>query len=433
MNAAPLPVDYQHLFRSIPAALLLMAPDATILDNTDEHVAVSLKARDEVVGRPLFEAFPSVDQNQGDIMEASHAHVRQQLEPHTMPLIRYDLERPAEQGGGFEEYYWQATHYPILDAQGRLQYILQRTANVTEQLRAAKAAAEAQEKLAEEQARTLFILENLPVLIWTTTPDGRADYFNPRWLAFTGHNLTDELGDNWTASVHPDDRARVAEHWHKHLASGELFQAEYRLRRADGEYRWILARAAPRRADDGTITMWVGGATDIHDQKLLVQELLETNEQQASLSEQAYANYQQAQQQRQTLYSLLMKAPACIGIMRGPEHRFEFANEGLVDLARHIEIVGRTAEEVFPEIKGQGVIDILDQVYQTGESYQGRERLIRLDKGDGSGELRDAYFTFFYQRFEEHGQAAGITVFVSEVTKLVEARRALEELRNGQA
>jgi len=53
MSTPALPVDYQHVFRSIPAALLLMAPDATILDNTDEHVAVSLKAREEVVGRPL--------------------------------------------------------------------------------------------------------------------------------------------------------------------------------------------------------------------------------------------------------------------------------------------------------------------------------------------------------------------------------------------
>jgi PAS domain S-box-containing protein len=432
MTAAPLPVDYQRLFHALPENFLLIGPDpdATILDNTDSHVAVSLKSREEAVGKPFFEAYPASDASGAAIIRESHTHVRQHLAPHTMPLIRYDL---AGADGQLEEYYWQATHYPILDAQGQLQYILQRTQNVTEQLRAAKAAAEAQARLAEEQARTLFILENLPVLIWTTTPDGRADYFNPRWLAFTGHDLTDELGDSWTASVHPDDQARVTEHWHKHLASGELFQAEYRLRRADGDYRWILARAAPRRADDGTITMWVGGATDIHDQKLLVQELLETNEQQASLSEQAYANYQQAQQQRQTLYSLLMKAPACIGIMRGPEHRFEFANEGLVDLARHIEIVGRTAEEVFPEIKGQGVIDILDRVYQTGESHQGHERLIRLDKGDGSGELRDAYFTFFYQRFEEQGQAAGITVFVSEVTKLVETRRALDELRGKQA
>ncbi|MGI4864978.1 MAG: PAS domain-containing protein [Janthinobacterium lividum] len=430
MSAAALPVDYQHIFRSLPAALLLMAPDATILDNTDEHVAVSLKAREEIVGRPLFEAFPSVDKNEGDIMLHSHEHVRHTLEPHTMPLIRYDLERPAELGGGFEEFYWQATHFPILDAQGQLQYILQRTQNVTEQLRIAKAAAETQAKLADEQARTLFILESLPVLIWTTTPDGRADYFNPRWLAFTGHSLTEELGEQWLDSLHPDDKTRVLDTWQQRLTSGDLFQAEYRLRRADGEYRWILARAAPRRADDGTITMWVGGATDIHDQKLMVQELLDTNEQQAALSEQAYDNYHLAQQQRQTLYGLLMKAPACIGIMRGPEHRFEFANEGLVNLARHIEIVGRTAEEVFPEIKGQGVIDILDQVYESGESYRGRERHIRLD--NGHGELRDTYFTFFYQRFEESGQAAGITVYASEVTELVETRRALEALRPDQ-
>ncbi len=432
MPATPLPVDYQHLFRSLPENFLLIGtdPEATILDNTDSHVAVSLKPRAEAVGKPFFEAYPASDASGAEVIRESHQHVRRHLEPHTMPLIRYDL---AGADGQLEEFYWQATHYPVLDAQGQLQYILQRTQNVTEQLRAARAAAEAQQKLADEQARTLFILENLPVLIWTTTPDGRADYFNPRWLAFTGHDLAEEIGEHWLESLHPDDRARVAELWQQRLATGELFQAEYRLRCADGSYRWILARAAPRRADDGTITMWVGGATDIHDQKQLVQELLETNEQQAALSEQAYHNYQQAQQQRQTLYSLLMKAPACIGIMRGPEHRFEFANEGLVSLARHIEIVGRTAEEVFPEIKGQGVIDILDGVYQTGESYRGRERLIRLDKGDGSGELRDAYFTFFYQRFEENCQAAGITVFASEVTELVNLRRALGESPNGQA
>jgi PAS domain S-box-containing protein len=428
MNPAALPVDYQHVFHSLPENFLLIGtdPNATILDNTDSHVAVSLKSRAEAVGKPFFEAYPASDEHGAAVIRASHEYVRQHLAPHTMPLIRYDL---AGADGQLEEFYWQATHYPILDAAGQLQYILQRTQNVTEQLRIAKAAAEAQQKLADEQARTLFILENLPVLIWTTTPDGRADYFNPRWLAFTGHRLAEEVGDSWTANVHPADQARVTDLWHERLRTGELFQAEYRLRRADGEYRWILARAVPRRTDDGTITMWVGGATDIHDQKLLVQELLETNEQQAALSEQAYANYQQAQQQRQTLYSLLLKAPACIGIMRGPEHRFEFANEGLVNLARHIEIVGRTAEEVFPEIKGQGIIDILDGVYQTGESYQGHERLIRLDKGDGSGELRDTYFTFFYQRFEESGQAAGITVYASEVTKLVETRHALEALQ----
>ncbi|RYY18908.1 MAG: PAS domain S-box protein [Cytophagaceae bacterium] len=430
MPAPALPVDYQHVFHSLPENFLLIGPDpdATILDNTDSHVAVSLKSRAEAVGKPFFEAYPATDERGAAVIRASHAHVRQHLAPHTMPLIRYDLAGP---DGQLEEYYWQATHYPILDAQGQLQYILQRTQNVTEQLRIAREAAEAQARLADEQARTLFILESLPVLIWTTTPDGRADYFNPRWLAFTGHSLTAELGEQWLASVHPDDQARVQALWQARLATGELFQAEYRLRRADGEYRWILARAAPRHADEGTITMWVGGATDIHDQKQLVQELLETNEQQAALSEQAYDNYQQAQQQRQTLYSLLLKAPACIGILRGPEHRFEFANEEFVELMRHTELVGRTSKEVFPELHDQGIFEILEHVYATGESYMGREQFFRLDTGDGSGQLRDAYFNFRYQRFEENGQAAGITVYAYEVTELVHLRQALAAAQQG--
>jgi PAS domain S-box-containing protein len=424
MPDSVLPVDYQHLFRSLPESFLLMGPDSTVLDNTDSHVAVSLKSREEAVGKTIFEAYPTSGTSGVNAIQESHDYVRQHLEPHTMPLIRYDL---AGADGQLEEFYWQATHYPILDAQGQLQYILQRTQNVTEQLRMAKAAAEAQAKLAEEQSRTLFILESLPVFIWTTTPTGEADYFNPRWLAFTGRNLAEELGEQWSADLHPDDQARVQTTWQQCVATGESFQAEYRLRRADGEYRWLLSRAEPRRADDGTITMWVGGATDIHDQKLMVQELLDTNEQQASLSEQAYQNYQLAQQQRQTLYGLLMQAPACIGITRGPQHRFEFVNEGLAELVNHTKLVGRTTEEAFPELRGQGILEELDKVYATGESYQGREILVRLDTNDGSGQLREAYFNSLYQRFDEGGQAAGITIYAYEVTELVETRRKLNE------
>jgi len=426
MPDSALPVDYQHLFRSLPENFLLMAPDSTVLDNTDSHVAVSLKSREEAVGKSIFEAYPTSGTSGVNAIQESHDHVRQHLAPHVMPLIRYDLAGP---DGELEEFYWQATHYPVLDAQGQLQYILQRTQNVTEQLRVAKAAAEAQARLAEEQSRTLFILESLPVFIWTTTPSGKADYFNPRWLAFTGRNLTEELGEQWTADLHPDDRARVQAVWQQCVATGESFQAEYRLRRADGEYRWLLSRAEPRRADDGTITMWVGGATDIHDQKQMVAELLDTNEQQAALSEQAYQNYQLAQQQRQTLYGLLMQAPACIGITRGPEHRFEFVNEGLANLVHHTELVGRTTAEAFPELQGQGIIDILNHVYATGESYQGREVLVRFDANDGSGQLREAYFNSLYQRFDEGGQPAGITIYSYEVTELVEARRQLAKLQ----
>ena len=429
MPATSADVDYQQLFRALPDSFLLMAPDATILDNTDSHVAVSLKPREEVVGRTLFEAFPSVDQNQGDIIAASHEHVRQHLEPHTMPLIRYDLEVPAELGGGFEEMYWQATHYPLLDARGQLQYIMQRTQNVTEQYRAAQAAARAQAALAEEQQRTIFILNNLPVFIWTAQPDGARDFFNPRWLAFTGQTQEQEIGWQWAERLHPEDKDRVLTSWRHSVATGDPYQVEYRLRRHDDQYRWILSRATPRRNAEGAVTMWVGGATDIHEQRQMVQELLNANEQQAVLSEQAYQMYQRAEGQRETYESLFMQAPAMICILRGPEHRYEFVNPRYQQVFPHRQLLGHTVAEVLPEVKDQGIIAILDNVYQTGETFYGNELKMQLER-DADGELRDSYFNFSYQQFRENNQPAGILVFAFEVTEFVRARQVLEQLGN---
>jgi len=428
MPAAALPVDYQKVFRSLPENFLLIAPtpEATILDNTDSHVAVSLKSRESAVGKPFFEAYPAGDDNGAAQIRASHEHVRRHLEPHTMPLIRYDLARTEEQGGGLEEFYWEATHYPILNQEGGLAYILQRTQNVTEQLRAARAAAEAQQKLADEQERTRFILENLPVLIWTALPDGQRDYFNPRWLAFTGRVLADELDGRWIDSLHPDDRERVRTQWAHAVAAGTPYQVEYRLRRHDGQYRWILSRAHPRRDAEGHINLWVGGATDIHDQKMMVQEILEANEQQAVLSEQAYQNYQLAESQRATYQGLFMQAPALICILRGTAHRYDFVNTAYQSLFPDRQLVGLTVAEALPEVADQGFTAILDGVYQTGETFTGNELLVELQAQKGAPEMRPAYFNFTYQRFSEQGQVAGITVFAFEVTELVNARKALE-------
>ncbi|MBF9237199.1 PAS domain-containing protein [Hymenobacter sp. BT683] len=429
MPALVSPVDYQQLFRSLPDNFLLMTPDATILDNTDAHVAASMKSREEAVGRPMFEAYPSVDQNQGNIIAESHEHVRRYLEPHAMPVIRYDLARPTEQGGGLEEMYWQATHYPLLDEQGQLQYILQRTQNVTEQYRAAQEAARVQKALAEAQDRTRFVLESLPVLIWTATPDGHRDYFNPRWLGFTGRTMAQETGNQWTANIHPEDHDRVMQAWRHSVETGAPYQVEYRLRRHDGQYRWILVRATPRYDEAGAINLWVGGATEIHEQRQMVQELLEANEQQSSLSEQAYELYQKAENQRETFHNLFMQAPAMICILRGPEHVFEFVNPVYQQIFPHRQLQGLTVAEALPEIKEQGIIGLLDKVYQTGETFNGNELNMKLER-DASGQLHDTYFNFIYQQFREQGQPAGIMVFAFEVTELVNARQALERLRD---
>ncbi|RPD47634.1 PAS domain S-box protein [Hymenobacter sediminis] len=427
MPVPAFPVDYQKLFHSLPDSFLLIAPDeaATIVDNTNSHVGVSMKSREEAVGKPFFEAYPSSDEESAATIRESHEHVRRHHQPHTMPLIRYDLERPLEQGGGLEERYWEATHYPILDENGALEFILQRTQDVTERYHAELRHQQAQRELAEQQERTRFILESLPVMVWTNVPSGEADYFNPRWLDFTGNSLAECIGQGWVRSVHPDDVATATRLWNQAREQSTELQMEYRLRRHDGQYRWVLVRAVPRRNEAGEVTMWVGCGTDIHDQKLMVQELLEQNEQQALLSDQAYQAYQEVHRQRETFYSLFMQTPALICILRGPEHRFEFVNPPYQRLFPNRQLVGQTVAQALPEVIEQGFLDLLNGVYTTGQTFVGNEVQIDLDH-DGNGQLKRSYLNFTYQLFEEQGQKAGITVFAYDVTALVAARQALE-------
>ncbi len=127
------------------------------------------------------------------------------------------------------------------------------------------------EELTASEERHRFLAETLPALVWSSRPDGSTDYRNGRWYEYTG--LPRESGDDWAAVVHPDDRARTAERWQRALETGTRYQNEYRLRRADGAYRWFLAQALPMRSADGRVVRWFGTDVDIDDQKRLQLEL----------------------------------------------------------------------------------------------------------------------------------------------------------------
>jgi len=229
--------------------------------------------------------------------------------------------------------------------------------------------------------------------------------------------------------VHPDDRDTALASWQQAYESGQPYQKEYRLRCHDGDYRWVLARGIPRRNAAGDVTMWVGCSIDIHDQKQLVEELLRANEEQATLSDQAYQAYQLAHSQRETFFTLFQQAPALIAIVRGPDYVFEFANPLYHELFRDTELVGRTVLDVVPEAAEQGFIALLDNVYQTGEPFYGKEMRLQLHRR-ATGKTEEMYFDFVYQPYRENGEIVGIFSFAFDVTELVKAKQRLETLVN---
>jgi PAS domain S-box-containing protein len=127
--------------------------------------------------------------------------------------------------------------------------------------------AAAETALLASEGRFRTVAELIPQLVWAARPDGARDYINPRWYAATGLPPGSGEGDGWVESVHPDDRAGVVGRWREAVASGEKYEVEYRLRQADGGYRWYLAQALPQRDDAGRVVRWFGTSTDVDDRK----------------------------------------------------------------------------------------------------------------------------------------------------------------------
>ena len=131
-----------------------------------------------------------------------------------------------------------------------------------------KAAQEARAQAEISEQRYRILAEIIPQMVWTARPDGSVDYVNQRWRAYTGMTFEQSLNWGWQHSLHPADLQPCLDAWHGAIQTGEVFEIEYRLRRAEDEtYRWHLSRAVPVRDEAGQIVRWFGTTTDIDDQK----------------------------------------------------------------------------------------------------------------------------------------------------------------------
>ena len=120
----------------------------------------------------------------------------------------------------------------------------------------------------ESESRDIQLLVNsIPALIHTARPDGYLDYFNKPWLNYLGVNLEEVSGWNWRDFIHPDEREGIVARWRECLASGEVFEYETRVRRRNGEYRWMFHRKVPLRDAQGNIVKWYGSSMDIDERK----------------------------------------------------------------------------------------------------------------------------------------------------------------------
>lgn len=304
-------IDFEYLFNLSPNPYMLLDRDFHYVAVNEAYLKVTGREREELIGENLFEAFPADpdgDDSHVQQLRTSLERVLTTGTTDTLALIRYAIPRETPDGVVFDEHFWSATHTPLLDAQGEVQFILQHTVNVTE-------LQQLKNKLREAKAA---LGEGLPQV----------------------------------------------------LVEADVF----------------------RRAQ-------------------VVQE----------------ANIMLDAERRQ-LRQLFEQAPGFMAVVRGPDHVFQIANEAYYQVVGRRDVISKPLGEALPEVEGQGFLELLDQVYTSGEPFIGRGMSVRLRRDDDES-LSELFVDFIYQPLvEPDGSIAGIFIQGHDVTEQKLAQAQLKEL-----
>ena len=323
---------------------------------------------------------------------------------------------------------------------------------------------DARRQAEESERRFREAADAAPVLIWTSGTDARCDWFNERWLRFTGRTMAEELGTGWVEGVHPDDVERCLDVYRAGFHARRPFSMEYRLRRHDGDYRWLLDDGAPRFAADGEFVGFIGSCVDVTEQRrareateaanvqlqdqavelelanqqlqdqaaeleAAAEELRATAAELEQRSDEAEAARAAAEEERTTLGRILTQLPVAVAVYEGPELRIRAMSAAYQRIIGGREAVGRPIREALPDLEGQGFFELLEQVYATGTATSGTNVPAQWDAdGDGVPEARTVDFTYAPLTGPD-GRPEGVVAFVADVSDRAETEAAERDAR----
>ena len=287
----PVFTDFQLLFKALPGNYLVLAPDLSILTASNLFLKTFHHCNLEtLLATSVFEAFQGYSSSAGQWQEAMQFIQDQekpyaiQLTPNIDTLTSYPKEpNPAT---------WYLTCQPVYQNTQQLSYILvQATTSVPDlltgtapekQVTSVIQKGDQQQNVYRELAKRIeqsqFLAETIPSFIWITDAKGETIYQNQQFYDFTGTTPEQVAGHQWASVLHPDDVERVQEAWEQIKTHRLDYDIEYRIRRKDGEYHWLLTKARVMYDNQGTLVGWVGAGVDINDQKQ-AQEQATFNEQ----------------------------------------------------------------------------------------------------------------------------------------------------------
>ncbi|MEG5174706.1 PAS domain S-box protein [Microcoleus sp. B3-D7] len=277
-----------------------------------------------------------------------------------------------------------------------------------------------EQALRESEERLQLALTAAQIFVWDMDLQTNEVVCSGNALEVWG--LHEGTGEDFFALIHPDDRQRVIQATQRASAGEQSYMQEYRVICPDGVVRWINSQGQVYLDETGRGVRMIGVSVDITERKQMEAERdrLLKREQTARL---------EAESERKRLYDILMQFPAMIGIVKGSDLVYEFANPSYLQVAgRTSDIIGKSMRDVFPELEGQIYFEALDRVYRTGEPFIGNESPAYWDR-NSDGVLQDGFFNYIFAPWRDaEGTIQGVLIYNIDVTAEVQARRQIESL-----
>ena len=296
---------------------------------------------------------------------------------------------------------------PVKDSTGKVVAFTKIAHDITRRKQAEKA-------LSESETRFRSLADTAPALIWMSGTDKLCTYFNKTWLDFTGRPLAEELGNGWAGGVHPDDFEGCLNTYTQSFDRREKFSMQYRLRRQDGEFRWVFDVGVPRFNEDHSFAGYIGIAVDVTDHIRGEQRLHEMNR--------ALKEHTALLQSREELMKIFVKnVPAGVAMLDRDMRYLQVSDRWCADYsANSSQILGRSHYEVFPDIPER---------WKAVHCRALDGETLRADEDRWDREGRSTWVRWEVRPWKTpDGMIGGILIFAEDITRRKQMEDALSSM-----
>lgn len=276
-----------------------------------------------------------------------------------------------------------------------------------------------EQSLRESEERFRVVANSAPVMLWMCDTHQQFTFFNKGWLQFTGRHMLQELGEAWKEGIHPDDLFNYTHLYNDAFEARNNFEIEFRLKRNDGKYRWMMSNGVPRYAIDGTFLGYIGSCIDIHDRKTIRMEL----EKRVGERTNEISRKNKELEEQNLFVQAIFDASVDLIAVVDKDLRYVSVNRKYLEVYKLVkeEVLGRSMKDVIPGVQDSPAFYGIQKAFTGEHVHHITYRYPQINRD---------YETFFLPLKNAEGEVYSVVVIAHDNTQIIRTTEELKQINS---